>query len=470
MRAVRPAAQPDQRPGASGTWQRAEAWRVPPLALELGVLALALLAAAHLIYLTRYGGSVRNGDVAEYRQYAEAFWLHQPRFRALPVEYPPLAILPFTLTLLPPLPDPLGVFECWMGALVMAGYVWFRRYVSRERAVIYAAYLILGAAATVLARFDLFPALATLLALWATQRRRFTLAYVLLAVGVLLKLYPAFLVPLVAIEQWRVLGAGAGDRGGARRRRHAAAAARWPDLRQVVRQPDLRQVASGLGLCLGIVAVGFGIAALLSPVGALSGFSYAGTRPLQIESTPASLLWLGTLVGLPAHTIYTYHSLNYVGPLDGVLERLSMVALIAGCLVVYWRQWRRRLDVGRAFVACLCVVIVANKIFSPQYLIWILPLVAYVVGFDLLWLAIGLLTTLIYPFIYFAHPHILLVAPDWRFLPTIAVRNALLVVATVRTIFGDPRHPATLGGLPPRGLRRRPDRAAGPVPAGLPGS
>jgi hypothetical protein len=221
------------------------------------------------------------------------------------------------------------------------------------------------------------------------------------------------------------------------------------------RRPAVRQVARGLGLCAGLVALVFAAAALLSPAGALSGFGYASARPLQIESTPASLLWLGTFVGLPAHATYTFHSLNLVGPLDHVLEPLSALGLALGCLLVYWQLWRGRLNLGRAFVACLCVVLVANKIFSPQYLIWILPLVAYVEGFDAVWLAIGLLTTFVYPFLYFAHNGILQVAPDPRFLPALALRNALLLVVTVRAVRGGPAQTMRLARRPQYGDDRR---------------
>jgi hypothetical protein len=440
-------------PLPQGEGSRAVRWS---LALELGALALGLWGAAHILLLTVYGRYIRNGDVLEYQRYTIQFWTQPPLFHHLPVEYPPLAIVPFTLTAIPPLRDPVVVFAWWMAALVVAGYLWLRRYVSRGRAIVFAAYLLLGASATVLGRYDLFPALATLLALWAAQRRRFNLAYALLAVGILLKLYPVFLVPLVAVEQWRALrvavvapGQGAAGarrngngRGGRRWRRESTLRQRarngWQALVRAARRPETAQVARGLGLCAGIVALVFAGAALLNPAGAFSGFSYAGSRPLQIESTPASLLWLGTLFGAPAHAVYTYHSLNYVGPLDRALAPLALVALAGGCVLVYWRLLRGRLDLGRAFVACLCVVLVANKIFSPQYLIWILPLVAYVAGFDVLWLAIGLLTTFIYPFVYFAHPHILLVARDPWFLPALALRNGLLLVVAVRAIRGDP--------------------------------
>jgi hypothetical protein len=431
--------------------------------LQLAALGVAIWLAAQAINLTRYGASVRNGDVLEYQRYAMAFWFGSPLFRHLPVEYPPLTILPFTLTILPPLPDPVVLFAWWMGALLVVTYFWFRRYSSPGRAVVVIAYLLIGATSTVLARYDLFPALATLLALWACERGRFRLAHGLLAVGVLLKLYPAFLIPVVAAQHWRTLTAtslpaasGAAPyawRGSWRselaRLRHRAR--RW------LASPPVRAVGAELARCGGIIIAGFALAALLSPAGALSGFTYAGARPLQIESTPATLLWVASWFGIPAHPVYTFHSLNLVGPLDALLKPLSAVALAGGCLVVYWRLLRGRLSVGQAFVACLCVVLVTNKIFSPQYVIWVLPLVAYVMGLEYIWLTIGVLTTLIYPFIYFAHPHIRLVAYDPLFLPVLALRNALLLYATLRVLRAGARAtpaPTPAGMDAPRAIAR----------------
>jgi Glycosyltransferase family 87 len=439
----------------SRTWPALAAQTKAPalmLACELAVLLAALWLAGHVIDLTAFGALVKNGDVTEYRTYALSFWTVPPLLHHLPVEYPPLAIFPFSLTLLPSLPDTVDVFAVWMSAFVVLGYLWVRQAYSRERAIAYAVLLLVGANTTVLARFDLFPALATLGALLALRARRFTWAYVLLAVGILLKLYPAFLVPVAAIEHWRALHVPAPRRGRARRLLGGVMGqlrAMWRVVRAEAATQAVRQAAWGVLLCGAIVGVTFGLAALLSPAGALSGFTYASNRPLQIESTPASVLWLGTFLGFRARDVYSFHSLNYVGTLDAVLKPLSAVALAGGCLYIYWRQLRGRLDVGHALVACLCVVLVANKIFSPQYLIWVLPLVAVVDGVDWYWLLIGALTTVIYPFLYFDHSHINQVAADWRFLPVVTLRNALLLVVTVRAIRGV-RGTLVPGHLPPK--------------------
>jgi hypothetical protein len=102
------------------------------------------------------------------------------------------------------------------------------------------------------------------------------------------------------------------------------------------------------------------------------------------------------------------------------------------------------LTVGQAVLACLCAVMVTNKIFSPQYIIWVLPIVAAVEGFSLLWVTIGLLTTLDFPIVYGLRAPIWDSPFSWQFMPVIAARNLLLLYATLRAMLRRPhRLPAT---------------------------
>lgn len=414
---------------AAGVWWRRWGGR----ALEYGPLILALAATQ---VLSKLIWDLPNGDVDLYQNYAVAFWLRPPRLHALPVEYPPLALAVFMLTLVPPLPWYHITFAAWMGLFVLLGYRGIRERLGRTRGYIYVLYLAIGALATILARFDIVPALATLAALWAVERGRFGSAYALIAAGILLKLYPAFLLPVVAIAHWRTLAARdiatQGEPNTPARNPIAA-------LSRFARRPATRRVARGLALWAVLVLAGYLPALVVNTSGALSGFNYAGGRPLQIESTPAALLWLGTIFGIPAQPDYSFTSLNYVGALDVYLKPLSAVALATGCLWVYWRQARGRLTAGQAFVACLAVVLVTNKIFSPQYLIWALPVVAYVEGFDFVWLAICLLTLYEFPVIYQMRRPILTVPYSWEFMPVLALRNGLLLYATLRAIMRPPR-------------------------------
>jgi len=424
-------------------------WRILGYALQVALVSAAL-ALTHVLSTDVWRLPI--GDVGLYHEYAVRFWTRPPVLHALPVEYPPLAILPFSLTLLPTTRDYTLPYAYWMGALVLVGYLGFLRYATCRRALVYALYLLVGATATILARFDLVPALLTLAALWATQRQRFGAAYLLIAAGVLLKLYPIFLLPVILIADAQAATVGAAASGtdtealdaACQRRWQGGAwagvwAAVWAGVQWVWGRPETRRITRGAALCLGVVGLGFACAFALNPSGALSSFLYAQVRPLQVESTPATLLWLGTLVGIPASPVFSFSSLNYVGPLDVALKPLSAAALVVTCALVYYRQARGRLSVGQAFVACLCVVIATNKIFSPQYLIWVLPVVAAVEGFDLLWLAICILTTIVYPNLYLTRPTFATVTYTPAFMPVLAARNLLLLALTAHAVLRRPR-------------------------------
>jgi hypothetical protein len=372
-------------------------------------MAVAAGLIGSLVYIhTAYG----HGDVNGYHRYALAFWSGAQRLRALPAEYPPLALAPFTLTLVPPLPDFVSVFGLWMLLLLAAGWAAIRAFESSRAAQVTIVYLVLGGFGTVLARFDLFPAACVVVAYWAVRSGRFRLAYLLLALGTLLKLYPLLLLPVVVIEQWR---------------RESGGGPRLPLPRPVLR---------GLGLFCAVVVVGLGVAAAMDPRGWLGFLVWNARRPLQVESVPASLLWLSGLAGLPTAPDRSFNSYNLVGLLGGGLSVLADLSLICGCVWVCWRQVQGRIAFARALTLATLVILCTNRVFSPQYLIWALPLIAITEGeYDLVWLVVCALTTLIFPFTYDwtdLHGHPVPHAYPAYFPALIAVRNGLLLVATAR--------------------------------------
>jgi len=68
--------------------------------------------------------------------------------------------------------------------------------------------------------------------------------------------------------------------------------------------------------------------ALLNPGGWLGPFTYNSHRPLQVESVPASLLWLSGLAGLSTAPDHSFHSYNLVGRADSVLSVVTELALV----------------------------------------------------------------------------------------------------------------------------------------------
>ena len=93
----------------------------------------------------------------------------------------------------------------------------------------------------------------------------------------------------------------------------------------------------------------------------------------------------------------------------------------------------------QTFIALLLVFIVTGKVFSPQYLIWVMPLLAFTTALDGFWLlfwgTISLLTTIIYPYLYTRTPNILLVQFVPGFIQFVAVRDALFVLVTLAYLF-----------------------------------
>lgn len=218
-----------------------------------------------------------NGDIPEYYQYAQAFWLQHPRLHMLPAEYPPLAIVPFTLTLIPPLPDYQTVWAFWMGLLVLVVYFTCTFFTTRRRALTVVLYLLLAEGATLLGRYDLVPMLVTFAAFWAARYKHFNWSYVLLAAGILLKLYPVFVLPIFVIAHWRSV---AGDQQSILPDNLRQV---LPKLRKLWQAQATREVQRGVLLCAGLVLAGFALAYLRAPATALSSLSFAGNRPLQLS-------------------------------------------------------------------------------------------------------------------------------------------------------------------------------------------
>jgi hypothetical protein len=389
--------------------------------LDVALLCVCILGLVEFAIHGPYGA----GDIRVYHRYAVEFWAGKHAFSVLPIEYPPLTIVVFSLSVLPPLRDYASVYAGWMAALFMVGYFAYRRFSSRHNATLYAVYLLLGATVALLGRYDLFPAMLTVAALWAARRRRYMLAYLFLAAGALLKLYPIALLPVLMIEHRRYLMTN--DR------------------------PWRLPVAQGVAAVGALVTASFALGFWVEGWNALSVFYYAAARPLQVESLGATLLWLGSFLGFSAVTEHGWASYNLVGPLDSGIMALLSFAGLAGLGWIYWRSWLGRLELGRGMLAVVCVTLLTSKVFSPQYLIWALPLVVEVEGIDLVWLVICACTTLIYPVLY-VNDHIFgtpgPLPYTGTFLGTIAIRNAALIVAAVRVLLPG-RRLATLPAAEP---------------------
>jgi hypothetical protein len=299
-------------------------------------------------------------------------------------------------------------------------------------------YLLIGVPALALVRFDLLPALLTLLCVVAAERRRWTMAYCALAFGVLLKIYPILILPALFLAEQQALG----------RLYIPADELAWRDspkqywyiLREILRW-RWQNCLLFLILLLGTT----GIFALLDFHGAVvSQLSYFVQRPAQIESTESTVLWIMQHLGIPWQRVeYSYGSINIIS--DKLGSGISLVetsCLLIGVMSILWLQVRKRLDIVQASIALILVFLAASKVFSPQYLMWLIPLLAYTGALNRFWLfcwgTVLLLTAILYIFFYSQLPtwtdaHIITLPIG--FMVVVSARNTLFVVITFAYLF-----------------------------------
>jgi hypothetical protein len=397
-------------------------------------------------------------DPARYQCYAIAFWfgtsathwlpstqcmfLHlleqKPAFYTLPFEYPPLTILVFSLPLLVPLPYYLAAFTLLM-ATVTAGIYWLlQRYGPVGSPLVFVFYLLIGVPALALVRFDLLPALLTLLCVIAAERQQWTKAYCLLAFGVLLKIYPILLLPALFLAEQQSLG----------RLYVLADDLAW---KGILKQS--KYILQGICgwhwqnclLFVTLLLVTTGIFALIDFHGAVvSQLSYFLQRPVQIESTGSTVLWIAQHLGIPWQKIeYSYGSINIISnQLGSSVSIMGMSCLMLGTVYTLWLQWHKKLDIVQASIALLLVFLATGKTFSPQYLIWLIPLLSYAGAYNRFWIfcwgIISLLTAILYIFFYSQLPtsinaHIIILPTG--FLAVVNARNILFVFVTLAYLF-----------------------------------
>jgi hypothetical protein len=380
----------------------------PSTGTDLVTVAVVMGGVAGVVGVALARG-LRFSDVDVFRQEALAFWAGGHR---LPTEYPILAMAPFSLTVPPAGIDYAWTFSFGMVALFLVGWIAVARMAGRRAGIAYVVYLLVGGFGVILSRYDLVPALVTVAAIFAAERKRWPIAYVLLGLGVLLKIYPGVLLPVFLIQQVR---SGSSPP-------RAAVSALW----------------FGLTVAIGVVAS----IALAGP-GWLAPVRFAIERPVQVESVPATVLSLASLVGWPSAFDHTFNSFNITGPGDRAVSTLFSVLFVIGSVFVFYRQATGRLTLRQACLACVCLLLATSKVLSTQYLIWVLPLVAIELELDPVWILICVLTALIFPGLYFLTalidqaPEATATAYSWPFLVAIGTRNALLVAATFGVLSGN---------------------------------
>jgi uncharacterized membrane protein len=317
------------------------------------VLTILLVAAVFALSWWGVGHTfseqARMDDTPHYMEYALEVHQGLVPYRDFSVEYPPGALVPFLAPGLfggihnfPSYSSHFGVLMLVFG-LALAGLVLLMRPGWRALAFVALSPALVGYMMET--RFDLWPALLVAGAVAAFLRDRHKLGWFALALAISAKLYAFVLIPLLVVWTLRRRGRG--------------------------------ELAKGIAILGATLAASFGPFFALSPGGMWWSVWGQLSRPIQIESLAASL---ATTFAHPK-TIESHNSTSIAG--YGWLAGLSTIAEVA-CLAALWIGFAR----GRAyearfvrFAAASVVAFVAfGKVLSPQYLIWLVPLVPLVAG------------------------------------------------------------------------------------------
>jgi len=374
---------------------------IRPLARLLALLAPAavILVAAAATPMTEF--ITNQGDIALYLDRARAIANGQVPYRDFLFEYPPLALVPMTV---PYLAWPGGavllsryawLFAAWeAGLMVVLGFVLTRidrlgghvgdapGDVGMIGIGVRLTMLSIGAALALAWRYDLFPALLVMLAVWAALARRVTVLGIVLGLGVLAKAYPIAVLPALAAG-WLVPLDG----------------------RRVLRLAQAVTVTILLGL--------MPFAVLAGP-SAFEFLAYQFGRGLQIESIGGGIaVFVGLLTGQAPGLSFDYSAVQVEGPLAGAILSILPLLTVAGFGLLGWLGWQRiRSDAAAnhgipastvVSLACASVLVLlaTSKVFSIQYVVWLVPFAALLRG-GKFWLALAVvaLTMPIHPLLY----------------------------------------------------------------------
>lgn len=370
----------DRLHGVKGRWQGGHLFLLP-------VLTTGLVLAA----------TANSSDVALYQRYARQA-LATPLLHALPKEYPGLALVVFLVPHVVPIAYWLGfgLLAAAAGTALVLSSDGLERYPGWSRRT--CIYLLLGTISVLFTRYDIFPALAALLAVEGARRRQWGRAWAWATVGGLLKLFPFLLLPgFLVVER--------------------AQTGKWAIRRAIAASAPVALVTL--------------VQTLLSPGSLLSPLRFEARRGLELSSLQGSL----TLLTDPLHLHFTgaFGSVEVVGRGGPLISALAMAAAVVALTALWWLGAHGRLTVEAVSLAALTVAVLSDKAFAAQYLIWLVPLWAY---WPLRrgWVAVAALTTVVYPILYAHHGFF---GPSF-YLATVAgaFRNAVLVVASARWLIG----------------------------------
>ncbi len=291
-----------------------------------------------------------QGDIVYYYESINKLFNGTPASQVL-IEYPTPLIWLLSIPYILGFGSQVGYLIVFIVAFVagdaLMGYVlWHsaRQYGTNPRpAASFWIWFVIAIGPIVYMRLDFLTAALSATSLIAIVRtHRFT-SGAMMGVGAAIKLWPALLWPTTMTDT------------------------------RAIRRASLGFFGTGAGLAIASLLFA-GWDRLISPL------TWQSDRGLQIESLYATPAMLAHLIDSSSWEIRLskYNAFEIDGPLTVGLTQVASVATVIGGLtmVILYVGWLRRKDrtpieAGTLMIIATLIMIVTNKTFSPQYLIWV---------------------------------------------------------------------------------------------------
>ena len=380
------------------------------------LFALVLLVAGWALTLwVAPWSDERVNDLFVYRAFAAPVLDGGLPYRDVAFEYPPLAAPAIAL---PGLVSTAAegfrwAFAVWtlLGAaavVLLCGALARHTGGDARRAMLAAATMPLLCGAVLRTHFDLFPVALVLAALLLLVRNRPRAAFAVLGVAVMTKAFPIVIAP-IAIA-WLL----------ARGRRRDA----W----------------QGALVCAAVMAAIAGAAVAVSPDGALDAVRFQLDRPVQVESSPALVvLGLDAVGAGHAESVKSFRSDGLLHPASDAVTSLFLTVLVALVTLLCVRVASGGRDAGArelvlASLAACAGFALFGKVFSPQFVTWVLPLGALAFAWRMHALALAVALVAVLTQIEFPAHYFDVVAREPLAVGVVALRNIALAAVIALTL------------------------------------
>jgi hypothetical protein len=326
----------------------------PAAAVGVALFLLACFAPVIGLYTEEV-----PADIKLFRTFGERTLGGEIPYDDIFIEYPPAALPAFILPSLGPTAEYVLLFKALhiaFGAVLVATVALVLALLGATRnrlylATAFAALAPLALGPTVLNRYDLWPAALLAAALAAFIAERTVLGPVLLALAILAKGYAIVVLPLALLYVVAHSGRAALKRG----------------------------VLAGLVTAF-IVVLPF---AVTGPGGLRHSLTIQTNRGLHLESLAGSLLAGCDRLGIYSAHVVSGFAFEFDGRFPDIvasLATLAQLAAVAATWVLFHRGPATPERLALAAATAVVAFVTFGKVLSPQFMIWLVPLVALAGG------------------------------------------------------------------------------------------